>query len=118
MDTKEMTRERISAFADGECDDAHVDIVLAALREGAGKADWEIYHQIGDVLRSDDMAVQMSSGFAASGRPYLRNTIAGTQKRSPVRCNHKDTAQGILTGRQTEWPATGLLSANISCWTV
>lgn len=66
MDTKEMTRERISAFADGECDDTHVDIVLAALRGEAGKADWEIYHQIGDVLRSDDMAVQMSPGFAAS----------------------------------------------------
>jgi len=60
-----MTREQISVLADGELDDDHVDVALAALRQNAGKADWDIYHQIGDVLRSDDMAVTLSPGFAA-----------------------------------------------------
>jgi sigma-E factor negative regulatory protein RseA len=65
MKTKEMTQEQISAFADGELADQQVDVVLAALRRPDGRADWEVYHQIGDVLRSDDMDVKLSSGFAA-----------------------------------------------------
>lgn len=65
MDNRDMTRERISAFADGECGDAEADIALAALHGEGEKADWELYHQIGDVLRSDDMAVGLSPGFSA-----------------------------------------------------
>lgn len=66
MKTKEIVRDQISAFADGELADQHVDATLAALRQAEGRADWEIYHQIGDVLRSEDMAVSLSPGFAAS----------------------------------------------------
>lgn len=65
MNTKEVTREQISALADGELADEHIGIALAALRHAPGRADWDIYHQIGDVLRSDDMAVTLSPGFAA-----------------------------------------------------
>lgn len=65
MNTKDISREQISALADGELTAQHLDVALAALRQPEGRADWEIYHQIGDVLRSDDMAIQMSSGFAA-----------------------------------------------------
>ena len=65
MDNRETTRERISAFADGECGDVEADIVFAALHGKGEKADWDIYHQIGDVLRSDDMAVRMSANFSA-----------------------------------------------------
>lgn len=64
MNTKEMTGEQISAFADGECSDSHLELALAALRQPEGKAAWEMYHQIGDVLRSDDMAISLSPGFA------------------------------------------------------
>lgn len=65
MNTKEITGEQISAFADGESTSAEVELALAALRQPEGKADWEIYHQIGDMLRSDDMVISMSPGFAA-----------------------------------------------------
>jgi len=65
MNTKEMTREQISALADGELSAAHVSVAMAALRSPDALANWEIYHQIGDVLRSDDMAVSLSPGFAA-----------------------------------------------------
>jgi len=65
MKTNEMTREQISALADGELSDQQINIALAALRQPGARADWEVYHQIGDVLRSEDMAVTMSSGFAA-----------------------------------------------------
>jgi len=65
MNTKKTTQEQISAFADGELSGSHIDVALAALRQPDGKASWDVYHQIGDVLRSDDMAVSLSPGFAA-----------------------------------------------------
>lgn len=65
MNTKNMTQEQISAFTDGELPDAQFDIALAALREPDNYAKWNVYHQIGDVLRSDDMAVEMSPDFMA-----------------------------------------------------
>lgn len=66
MNTKELTREQISALADGELsDDQQMEMALGALRHEQTRADWDIYHQIGDVMRSDDMAIQLSPGFAA-----------------------------------------------------
>lgn len=66
MNTKSLVQERISAFADGETSDEQLDISLAELRDDDGKATWELYHQIGDLLRSDDMATPLSAGFSAS----------------------------------------------------
>jgi len=65
MNAKKMTQEQISALADGELEGRHVDIAVAALRQSERQSDWEIYHQIGDVLRSNDMAVALSSEFSA-----------------------------------------------------
>ena len=64
MNTKEISREQISALVDGELAGPHVDVALAALRQESGQANWAVYHQIGDVLRSDDMAITLSAGFA------------------------------------------------------
>lgn len=65
MDTKEMTQEQISAFTDGELTIEHVDIALTALRQEAGRASWDVYQQISDVLHSDDLPCTMSSDFSA-----------------------------------------------------
>lgn len=65
MKTKEMIREQISALADGELAGQQMDVAFAALRQAEGQIDWEIYHQIGDVLRSEDMSVTLSPGFAS-----------------------------------------------------
>ncbi|GAB3547192.1 hypothetical protein GCM10027343_26120 [Noviherbaspirillum agri] len=64
MKTREMAREEISALMDGELAGHQVDVTLAALRQKEGRADWNVYHQIGDLLRSDDMAAPLSPGFA------------------------------------------------------
>jgi sigma-E factor negative regulatory protein RseA len=71
MNTREMSREQISALADGELADAHVNVALAALREPEAQVTWDLYHQIGDSLRSDDMAFELSDGFAARMRARL-----------------------------------------------
>ncbi|EJN07401.1 sigma-E factor negative regulatory protein [Herbaspirillum sp. YR522] len=61
-----MTSERISALADGELSSDELTIALAALRASEDERDnWEVYHQIGEVLRSDDMDVALSPGFNA-----------------------------------------------------
>jgi sigma-E factor negative regulatory protein RseA len=65
MNTKEMTQEQISALADGELSNAYVETAMAALRQAHGRDTWDVYHQIGDILRSDDMALTMSPDFAA-----------------------------------------------------
>ncbi|WP_211462964.1 sigma-E factor negative regulatory protein [Collimonas silvisoli] len=63
MNTKDMTQEQISALADGELSSAYVDMALAALRQTEGRDTWDVYHQIGDIMRSDDMALTMSPDF-------------------------------------------------------
>jgi len=65
MNTKDITQEQISALADGELSDAYVDMALAALRQADGRDAWDVYHQIGDIMRSDDMALTMSADFSA-----------------------------------------------------
>jgi sigma-E factor negative regulatory protein RseA len=63
MSTKNMTQEKISALADGEVPDTQLDMVFAALRSSEGREAWSMYHQIGDAMRSDDMAIKMSPDF-------------------------------------------------------
>lgn len=63
MNTTNMTREQISAFADGELPDGHLDVVLAALRQDEGRDAWNLYHQAGDALRSDELNVCLSADF-------------------------------------------------------
>ncbi len=81
MDTKEISREQISALADGELVDAHVNMALTVLRQPEEQVTWDLYHQIGDVLRSEEMAFSLSDGFAAkmSARLDAEPTIIAPQ---------------------------------------
>lgn len=63
MNTKNLTQEQISAFTDSETADSHVELVLAALRQEDGRATWDAYHHIGDVLRSEEMAFKLRPDF-------------------------------------------------------
>jgi len=64
MNTNNLTQEQISAFADGELVESQSEITLAALRASEHRATWDLYHHIGDTLRSEDMAFEMSPDFA------------------------------------------------------
>lgn len=64
-------QEKISALADGELASNELDSVLASLRQPEARREWDIYHQIGDALRSDDMAVNLSPDFAARMKTKL-----------------------------------------------
>ena len=52
-------RQSLSALMDGRVDDASLDGAFAAWRSDAQAREcWHAYHLIGDVLRSDELAVQ------------------------------------------------------------
>lgn len=59
--------ELISSMLDGELTDVQLDAVLLRLKSDEGKqiqATWDQYHQVGDVLRSEDLAVSFSEDFS------------------------------------------------------
>lgn len=60
----ELSKQQISALSDGELPDHEVDAVIKALTAPGGRSDWDVYHQIGDVLRSEAMAQPLSAGFS------------------------------------------------------
>jgi sigma-E factor negative regulatory protein RseA len=66
MDNKVMIQEKISTLVDGEVAKAQVPAILDDLKKPEEMATWDIYHHIGDVLRSDEMALSLSPGFAKS----------------------------------------------------
>lgn len=59
-----LTREEISALVDGELDESRIEAVLALLHKDEGRNAWEAYHQTGDALRSDEIALTMSCDFS------------------------------------------------------
>jgi len=107
MDTKETTRERISALADGELSVGQMEPALAALRQPQALADWEIYHQIGDLLRSDDMAVSMSPDFASRMAARLEQEPAIV---APVVARKSNAAKTVVK----RWAVPGMVAAALA----
>jgi sigma-E factor negative regulatory protein RseA len=122
MNTNEMTREQISALADGELTDRQMEAALAALRQPEGRADWEIYHQIGDVLRCDDMAVKMSSGFAARMAARLESEpaiVAPTNdpvlpEEHAVGGARFSASVNMVSSRARRWAIPGMIAAAVA----
>jgi len=112
MNTNEMTREQISALADGELADEHIELAFAALRKEGGRADWEVYHQIGDVLRSDEMAVNLSPGFAArmAARLEAEPTIVAPRP-GQIQAGTGDSKSGTSQARRWALPSMAAAAA-------
>lgn len=73
--SEEQRRQALSALMDGEVEpSAVVDLCAAWRRDGELRADWHAYHLIGDVLRSDDLALPAVHDEALLGR--LREQLA------------------------------------------
>jgi sigma-E factor negative regulatory protein RseA len=99
METKNMTQERISALLDNELPDEQLNLAFAALRQAEGLAAWDVYHQIGDVLRSDDMAHEFSSDFNARlmARLEAEPTIVAPQPQMQPQLQPMAAAGGART---------------------
>jgi sigma-E factor negative regulatory protein RseA len=66
MKTNNIKNEQISAFADGEIDIQQLSALMIDVRQEQHFETWNLYHQIGDVLRSDEMAQNGSKDFNAT----------------------------------------------------
>lgn len=102
MKTDTQSIEALSGMLDGDISDAQLDVLLIKLNQADAslRKDWSLYHQIGDVLRSDDLAIPMSVDFTArfaqrlAAEPVLlapRALRSGDDKSNP-----QDDAQNAL----------------------
>ena len=56
MMEQKMNKELLSAMVDGELHGEELEQALACAESAEGCASWELYHLVGDVLRSPDLA--------------------------------------------------------------
>lgn len=56
MMEQKMNKELLSAMVDGELHGQELEQALACAESAEGCASWELYHLVGDVLRSPDLA--------------------------------------------------------------
>ncbi len=59
------TREKISELVDGEAEPGDLRVLIAQLKDGDGRHTWDLYHQIGDLLRSTEPGPTCSADFSA-----------------------------------------------------
>ena len=62
MDKNLTQREQLSALADGQLDDEAFEQALQFAHEEDGRASWQLYHLVGDVLRSPELAHHADNG--------------------------------------------------------
>lgn len=108
MNTMNMTREQISALVDSELADGHVDIALAALRQEEARGAWDMYHQIGDALRSDELNLPLSADF--NQRMFARLEAEPTIL-APV---NKKIAAAPQTGSVRRFAVPGMAAAAVA----
>ena len=81
------TQELLSALVDGELTGPELEQALALAEDAQGQANWQLYHLVGDVLRSPDLA-HHSQHDLLSG---LRAQLAGIRKRKTIHFSQSTT---------------------------
>ncbi len=71
MDTKRVKQEVISALMDGELPQSETMRELSECQRAEDRHLWAVYHQIGDVLRSKELAIEFSDDFDVRMRARL-----------------------------------------------
>ena len=59
------TNEKISELVDGEAEPGELRALIAQLKEGDGRHAWDLYHQIGDAIRSAEPGLTLRGDFSA-----------------------------------------------------
>ena len=65
MNSDQNKNEQVSALADGELGSADATRLLAQMHDDEARKTWALYHRIGDMIRSEDMAAPFSEDFSA-----------------------------------------------------
>jgi sigma-E factor negative regulatory protein RseA len=98
MDT--TVNAQVSSFADGEHDATEISALLKLVREPGGRAAWDEYHLIGDVLRSNESAVKLRPDFGAQMTARLAD--------EPTYISPASTAMSVQRGWKTGVRATAI----------
>ncbi len=100
MERSDNIRQHVSDLVDGETDPEQLEPLLRQLAQqqgqgpGEGRAAWDLYHQIGDALRSTDAPPAISPQFGAR----FAQRFASEPVLLPVRRS--------LLSRLGDWPTT------------
>lgn len=76
MMKQQMNKELLSALVDGELHGEELEQALACAEGPEGCASWELYHLVGDVLRSPDLAHHSQHDLISGLRVQLANEPA------------------------------------------
>ena len=66
-----IKREQLSALVDGESESLHMQAVLSFAESDEGQQSWRMYHLIGDVLRSPELAHHSQHDILSSVRAHM-----------------------------------------------
>ena len=66
-----IKREQLSALVDGEASSSHMQVVLSFAESDEGQQSWGMYHLIGDVLRSPELAHHSQHDILSSVRAHM-----------------------------------------------
>ena len=83
-----LQREQLSALADGEAQHAYMQAALSYAESDEGQQTWRMYHVIGDVLRSPELAHHSQHNLL----PGLRQRLLEEPARKP-----QGLEQGVLS---------------------
>jgi len=126
MEKNQKNQQQISELMDGELDPVLLPSVMLSVYQMSGRDHWDIYHQIGDVLRSEEMAYIPTKNFYDRLAAQLANEpslIAPIKRRqSHILSKWPATAAAaaaVLTGFVIaptifHWPAETHISASLS----
>jgi sigma-E factor negative regulatory protein RseA len=118
--TEALLLEQLSALADGEMDPAGVEAACARWRDDVRvRTSWHAYHLIGDVLRSEDLAIEPSRDVAllAAVRDRLsREAVVLAPAPAAERGRSDGKAAGTNTrvvgvGRRWPWVVSSAVAA-------
>lgn len=66
-----IKREQLSALVDGEASSSYMQVVLSFAESDEGQQSWGMYHLIGDVLRSPELAHHSQHDILSSVRAHM-----------------------------------------------
>ncbi|MCW5259750.1 anti-anti-sigma factor [Verminephrobacter eiseniae] len=97
MNNDEMN-ERLSALADGQLDAEELAAALAfAVDDENGRATWQLYHLVGDALRSPDLARPADPAFMPRLRAQLAKEALAARPRTLVQAPLMAPARSAAT---------------------
>jgi sigma-E factor negative regulatory protein RseA len=106
MDTQKQLHNYISAMADGELAASEFDLAFATLDTPAGRAAWDLYHEIGHALRSQYGGFEAAPGFAA--RLAARLAVEAPLRRVPAASSSGKRGTGAASEAPVSTTVTSL----------